>query len=274
MQIEQWPAFGTSGFIAAHQLDGVNPHLVASTVGAASDTHAAVLPLWSAVRHLPDAATMILKSDSRVWVAAGTVLVEAKAGFNIGLLMPSLRGLPVIAAGQAPRITRFADRYQRTIWDIAERLHRVEAVRAMVFRTGADTRRLRASREGFAMLDTDLAGFLAGVKEAISKNTPVSYSLEQIDESDAATPLPPTQLFGDVGEGQVMRLEPDGWPRSVPAGFGMDQLSAVATVVQRLSVSDLGKPERLTVMSSSARQVCVAVPEGELWAVTLSPSGV
>jgi len=60
MQIEQWPAFGTSGFIAAYQLDEADPQTVASVVGAASEAHRAVLPLWGAVRQLPEATTMIL----------------------------------------------------------------------------------------------------------------------------------------------------------------------------------------------------------------------
>jgi len=188
--------------------------------------------------------------------------------------MPSLRGLPALSGGQALRIGRFADRYQRTVWDIAERLHRIEAERTMIFRIGADTRRLRASRAGFTLLDLDLAGFLAGMRAAINENVPVSYSLDEVDESDATAPLPLTRLFGEVEDGRSLSLGFDGWPSHVPAGLGMDQLTAAATVIQKLSVSEVGKPERLTVMSSSGRQVFVAAPEGELWTVALAPSGV
>jgi hypothetical protein len=271
MQIEQWPAYGTSEFIAAYGLGEAEPRNLVT--GRLAPEVSAVSAIWTAVCGLSGATAMILRTAERLWIAAGTVLVEGRTGLNMGLLLPSIRGLPAPTPGEPAGPARFADPYHRTVWDVAERVARVEHERVMLFRAGGD-HAVHATRDGFAMLGKDtLESFRSAVRSTVAKHQHVSYSLGTIPDSVPELRHSVAELFAQSGENDSLRLAPDGWPEDVPHSMGFAQLAFAVALAQRLEASAPGDGVKLTVTDHSARQVFSAAREVRGWTVRQAPSG-
>jgi hypothetical protein len=275
MQIEQWPAFGTSEFLSAFRLDATGQHnLVTGNAAAPGTPASAVSDVWIAAASITGARSMILRTADRAWIAAGTVLIEGRAGLNMGLLMPSIRALPEAAPPPFSGTARFDDALHRTVWDIAVRLARVEDERVMQFRAGEDFT-LHADRSGFAMLDgATVEDFLAGIRKTVGGKRRVSYTLAAERGPVAGQRHNAAVLIAKVGEQNDLRLAADGWPDNIPQDIGFERLALAMALVQRLETAAPGEGARLTVIDAGARQLLAAVRDLRGWTVNQLPSGV
>jgi hypothetical protein len=275
MQIEQWPAYGTSEFLSAYRLDATGQHdLVTGTTAPPDAPASSVSKVWGAAASIAGARSMILRTADRAWIAAGAVLVEGRAGLNMGLVMPSIRALPEVAAPPVPGPARFDDALQRTLWDIAVRLDRIEDARVMQFRAGADFA-LHVDRTGFVMLDgATVKDFLAGIRKTVSGKRRVSYTLAAARDEVSGQRHTTAMLFGKAERRDDLRLAADGWPDRIPQDIGFDRLALVMALVQRLESAVSKEGARLTVIDAGARQLLSAVRDLQGWTVNQLPSGV
>jgi hypothetical protein len=268
MRIEDWPASRTAEFIAAYRLDETDLGLVTPVAGsAAGDRAGTVARIWDAARRVPGAVTMLLKTDDRSWVAAGSVLVEGRPKLNLGLLMSSLRTVPALAAAppSVPKAPR--DAQHKVIWAIASRLAQVEVDRTFLLDTGK-IERLYVTRDGFALPEgVTPADLRKAIAAAIKARRPVRYSLGPKDDAPRGPTHAVTSIFGAERNPEAIVLSSDAWPLQLPETAGFSALSSGMTLVQQMSAAGCGPGSRLQVMGVSSTTLVTAVLEDHGWTV-------
>lgn len=278
MLVQQSPAFILPESAVSHALDPANLASVQSGTGAGADAFVlGIAGIWDAVRHMDKAFALIVKSGRRVGVAASHLVIEGRAGLNLGLLMPSLRRLdPVPTGHDLPRVQPFQDRYHRTVWDIALRLARVEVDRLFAFKIGKRIVRVQASRTGFSIIDgcKSLVEFLDILRAAAKAGTAVAYRLE---DGPGPAGLPQTlvsDLFGPATPGQPpLEIAPDGWPKAVPAGTDLATLTILAATMQRMQQVDQCDELSFTVIDASSKLVLSGVRNATTVGLAFAPVG-
>jgi hypothetical protein len=278
MQMQQISAFIAPEFVASHTLDVANIRDIRSSEGVPADPFVlGIADLWDTVRHLNRAFALIVKGGGRVGVAAASVIVEGRAGLNLGLLLPSLKRLPSPPLVAEPELRPFEQRYHRIVWDIATRLGRVEADRLLVFRIGKDTVRLQAIKAGFTFLDgcETVPEFLATLRAAADKALSVTYTLGESPTQEVPPQHRIYALFDAVEPGKgALQISPDGWPESVPSGICMTTIRALAAAVQRLHDHDSAENLSFSIIDTASKTILSGTRESKTVGLTLVSAGI
>jgi len=271
VRLEDWSTVGATGFVAAYQLEAESalPGDVDATASGGRPV-ARVAELWNAARGAMGAEAMILRSEAQTWVAAGNVLIEGKAGLNIGLLMPSLRAEKCSAPSVPVAPVRPEGLYRQSIWGLARRMARVEAARVFLLDTG-EILPIHVDPTGFSLLagigpDTVRTAIAAGVAAG---RTP-RFSFGASGESTWGPRHGLAHLFGEPAAGNEIFLAEDGWPEAVPGATGFSDLSLAMTIVQCMQAMGLKQGTRLQVLGAASRVLVSVARQVTAWSVDLS----
>jgi hypothetical protein len=274
MRIEDWPVYQTSEFLAAYQLDSTIPDAVTITAGHEANRHSAgVAAVWDLAGRMSDARTMVLKTQERNWTAAGSILVEGRPGMNIGLLMPSLRGVPRLPAGALP-MPRHDLPLHRALWALSQRLAQVELPRVLVVDAG-DMFRIGAGPDGFrleaGLRVEDIRGAFAA---ALQSGQLLRYSLETGELHDPGPVHPVTSLIGPGHDSADIVLADSSWPTAIPPGIGVAEIGMAMALVQRMQVAGCNGGSRLQVLDGSGASLVSVSRVDAAWTVTVPRPGV
>jgi hypothetical protein len=274
MRIEDWPVCRTSEFMAAYHLDFVGAETAILKVGSAVNRQSAgVAAVWDSAGRLSDARMMVLKTHERSWTAVGSVMVEGRPGLNIGLLMPSLRGLPDLPAGAVPT-PRHDSPLERTLWALASRLARIEAPRGLVVDAG-DIFRIQAGRDGFCL---DGGRTIDELRRAIGDGLHAGRLLRYTLTADPLRDPGPlhavTSLLGVDHDDTDIVLTDTSWPTRTPPDVKMGDLGVAIAIVQRLQAAGCDDGSRLQILNSSGAALLAVSKVDMAWRVSALRPGV
>ncbi|MDO6590354.1 MULTISPECIES: hypothetical protein [Rhodobacterales] len=156
----------------------VAAHADVATLGAYAAQSRALL---QGALHIPDACTLIVRSNDRTSVASlqGSLICEGTQSLNIGLLLPKLRALDSHAAELKPENIRAGTAQRQILLALCARIARSEATRVFVLRAGQNEIVLQAHRGYFNILNgaTSPIEIAKAIQNAAEDGKEAAYSL-------------------------------------------------------------------------------------------------
>jgi hypothetical protein len=263
----QLPDLTIPGLVSTYVLDDSDSQTVVSNNGTVPDGFVtATAAVWDSARRIPGAFALVLRQAERTAVAAAMMIVEGRAGLNLGLLMPVLRKLPTTDVTSPPRVRRFADRFHRTVWDIVERLSRTEADRVHTFRLGPNTVTVQSCKSGVTILSgcATMTEFVDLVRSAIDDGHRVFYSLTADPVETPADVFDTMTLFGpfdgarDDHDDSLMKFGLDGWPERLPPRVSLADTKALVDFAQKLGRPAFADAVLVSVLDKEAKTIISA----------------
>ncbi len=260
--------------VASYTLDTSNLLRVREEGGPAADTFVkGVASVWAAARMLRGAAALILQGADRTVVAARSMIIDGKANLNVGLLMPSLRQMPKTIKTDLPQLQRFAGRYHRIVWDILERMNRVEADRVMALKFDDHLVQVHVGRDGLSFLSgcATVEALLQHIRHAVEHASPVHYSLADHPGGKVGQTYPLVSLLKHTEpDDRSLDLGLDGWPEKIPQQSSFTETAALVGFAQRLRAMPTLNELRATVLDEKSRVMLSGIPVTTGVRITLS----
>lgn len=229
----------TPGFLAAFAMDS------AELSGGCADRALSTKALWEHLGGLPASHMMVARKGGLVSVASrqGGVFVEGGAGLNIGLLRLALRKHDAVDAGAVVRSEcepelRFDDTAAGVLWDLVQRLARIEASRVIELTTGMTEFTLAVHRDSFEIAgEGGLPALCAAIHQASALGTEVeiTYARDMSDEPRKAYTLMDMFRVGGVSEAAgTWMFNAHGWPVTCPPDAQFEQMPAMIGCAQAI----------------------------------------
>ena len=238
-EIEEGSAlYRVSGMRAAMSAGpGGEARLLWICVGGQEPDAAAAGRLHAAAMSVPDATVLVARSRDRTAIASrdGGIFAEGVSSMNIGLALRSLSADASATLFPAPSDPAFGPPQRRVFWDLIALFGRIETPRTLRFRMKTGDVVIAAARAGLRVLDgaDDLNGFAEAVRTACGRAQPLHYTLDDAPV-DAGASEGPTALLREIDQGDVLRLDSDGWPVALPIHLGFAELASAIRLVSAL----------------------------------------
>ncbi len=243
--LADWPVMQTADFAAAYVFDqnGISQVAGGSRGAPSQDPPDSALSLWRSLEAVQNATTMVAQTGNGCTLVSrhGNMIVQGKAGLNLGLVFASLSRLavkdpgPLVLTGLA-----FAQQDLQVFWRIINAIGRCEIPRLIVLDIGGDITTVCAGPDGFALTGgaQDVDSLVGSVRTALRAGQPVRYTLGDLAQPVAAN-LGLRDLLGAINGpvstgSQGWACNAQGWPVSFPEAFTLEELNRTVAVAQAL----------------------------------------